>query len=396
MPVPPDRRAFVVVLDACGVGALPDASEYGDAGSDTLGHLAETVGGLRLPTLQRLGLGNVAPIAGVSPVPDPVVHGRLHRAGPGKDSTTGHWELMGVVTPAPLPTYPDGFPDEIVARLRAATGYAFCANAPLNGMDAIDAFAAHHLETGELILYTSQDSVLQVAAHEDVLDESGLYAVCERIRAEMTGEDAVGRVIARPFRGAGTADDPLARTHGRRDLSIAPPGRSALERAQAAGVPVHTVGKAGELMAGVGVDVSRPGPTNAIALAETDALLSDLDTGFVLVNLVDTDQLYGHRKDAAGFAVALERIDAHVAGWLAGMRPGDLLVLTADHGCDVVATHSDHTREHVPLLAAFAGATTARHDGPMADVGTSVLSWLGVADTGPDPLPGHSFLTGSG
>lgn len=393
MPVIPDRRVFVVVLDACGVGALPDAADYGDGGSDTLGHLASLLGGLELPALQALGLGNVHPIAGVEPVAAPVTHGRLHRAGPGKDSTTGHWELMGVVTPGALPTYPRGFPDAVVQRLREATGRAFCANRPLNGMDAIEEYGAHHRRTGELILYTSQDSVLQVAAHHDVLGEDDLVALCEQVRAVMTGPDAVGRVIARPFVGAGTDAEPFTRTTGRRDFSVVPPGRSALERAQAAGVPVHTVGKAGDLMAGVGIDHQHPGATNAVALAETDRLLRDLHGGLVLVNLVDTDQLHGHRKDAEGFAAALAAIDARVAAWVAALRPGDLLVLTADHGCDVTASHSDHTREYVPLLAARGdrASAPARHDGPMADVGASALAWLGVDDDGPDPLPGRSF-----
>ena len=372
----PDRRAFVVVMDACGVGALPDAAEYGDAGSDTLGHLAQAVGGLRLPALQALGLGNVAAIEGVPPAGVPrAVHGRLHREGPGKDSTTGHWELMGVVTPAPLPTYPDGFPPAVLERLRAATGHAFCANAPLNGLEAIDRYAAHHLATGELILYTSQDSVLQVAAHEDVLGEEALYDVCIRIRAVMTGPDAVGRVIARPFRGT---PPELARTDGRRDFSVPPPGRTALLAASEEGVEVHTVGKADDLMAHQGIGHAHPGATNEVALAEVDALVDGLDAGLVLANLVDTDQLHGHRKDAAGFAAALEEIDAHVARWTAALRPGDLLVLTADHGVDITASHSDHTREYVPLLAAWPGGGAARHDGAMADVAASVLRRLGV------------------
>jgi len=393
MPVPPDRRAFVVVLDACGVGALPDAADYGDAGSDTLGHLAQAVGGLRLPALQALGLGNAHPIQGVPPVEAPTaVHGRLHRSGPGKDSTTGHWELMGVVTPVPLPVYPDGFPPALLARLTAATGHAFCANAPLDGVDAIEGFGDHHRRTGELILYTSQDSVLQVAAHHDVLDEDALLAVCARIRAVMDGPDAVGRVITRPFTGAGTPEEPFTRTTGRRDLSVVPPGRGALELAQAAGVPVHAVGKAGDLFAGVGIDVRHPGATNAVALAATDALVDDLDAGLVLVNLVDTDQLHGHRKDAGGFAGALEEIDRHVGRWAAALRPGDLLILTADHGVDIAADHSDHTREHVPLLALRGDASGPgpRHDGPMADVAASVLAWLGVGEA--PQTPGTPFL----
>jgi phosphopentomutase len=195
------RRAFVVVLDACGVGALPDAADYGDAGTDTLAHVAEAVGGLQLPTLGQLGLGSVRPLRGVPPSPEPVLHGRLHPCGPGKDSTTGHWELMGVVPPAPLPVYPQGFPPEVLAAATAATGRRFCCNRPYSGTTVIEDFGEHHLETGELILYTSQDSVMQVAAHGDVLEEAALQDLCRTLRGVMTGEHAVGRVIARPFAG---------------------------------------------------------------------------------------------------------------------------------------------------------------------------------------------------
>ncbi len=386
--MPAAARVFVIVMDACGVGALPDAHEYGDAGADTLGHLAQSVGGLRLPALERLGLGSVAPIEGLAPVAAPGPHGRLHREGPGKDSTTGHWELMGVILTEPLPTYPDGFPQAIVARLAEATGHRFCANAPLNGLEAIEEYGDHHLATGELILYTSQDSVAQIAAHEDVLSADDLYDVCARAREVMSGADAVGRVIARPFTGTPGA---FARTDGRHDLSVMPPGYSALDAAQAAGVPVHGVGKISDLFAGRGVDVSHPGPTNAVALAATDALVADLTHGFVLVNLVDTDQLYGHRKDAAGFADALEVIDGHIDGWVQSLRPDDLLIVTADHGCDVTTTHSDHTREYVPLLALGGGVAPRRHDGAMADVGASALGRLGVP--WPAGAHGRSFVT---
>lgn len=384
---PLTRRAFVVVLDACGVGALPDAADYGDAGSDTLGHLAREAGGLRLPVLGRLGLGSIAAIEGVAPAAATVLHGRLAPLGPGKESTTGHWELMGVVPPAPLPTYPDGFPDEVVATLERVTGLHFCCNAPFSGTDVLDAFGPHHLGTGEVILYTSADSVLQLAAHVDVLDEPALRAACEAARAAMTGEHAVGRVIARPFDGAPGA---FRRREGRRDYAVVPPGRSYLEELQAAGTPVHAVGKVHDLFAGVGIDVKHAAATNAAGIGATSELLRTLDTGLVFTNLVETDQLYGHRHDIAGFHGALREIDTAVGRWLELLRPEDLLVLTADHGVDPTAAHTDHTREHVPLLAAFAGHDGRRHDGPMADVGASVLAWL----TGRDApgLPGTSFV----
>lgn len=381
------RRAFVIVLDACGAGALPDAAGYGDAGTNTLGHLARAAGGLELPTLGALGLGSILDLEGVPPSREPVLHGRLGALGPGKDSTAGHHELMGVVAPSPPPTYPDGFPDEVVAKVRQISGRGVICNRPYNGIGAIDDFGAEHLETGALIIYTSQDSVLQVAAHVDVVPTEELYEICARVRAEMVAPHAVGRVIARPFRGAPGS---FARTDGRHDFSLEPSGRSYLQELQAAGVPVHTVGKVGELFAGVGIDVQHAGPTNAIALEETSELLDALEEGLVFTNLVETDQVYGHRHDVAGFHRALRQIDSCVAGWLERLRAGDLLVLTADHGCDPTSPCTDHTREYAPLLARFEGHGGRRHDGPLADVGASVLKWLTGDET--PALPGRPFI----
>ena len=381
------RRAVVVVLDACGAGALPDADAYGDAGADTLGHLAEVVGGLDLPVLGGLGLGSILPLRGVPPAASPVLHGRLRALGAGKDSATGHWELMGVVAPAPLPTYPQGFPPDVIDRVRELTGRGVLCNQPANGIEAIERFGAEHLRTGDLIVYTSVDSVLQIAAHVDVVSPDELYAGCRAVRAAMTGEHAVGRVIARPFRGG---PEGFERTDGRHDFSVRPPGRSHLEELADAGVPVHGVGKVPELFAGVGVAEAHPGATNETAIASVDALLAGLDRGLVFANLVETDQVYGHRKDAEGFHRALREIDAAAGRWLAALRPSDLLVLTADHGCDITRPGSDHTREHAPLLARFDRHGGRRHDGPLADVGASVLRWL----TGEDApgLPGQPFV----
>ena len=368
------RRAFVVVLDACGVGATADAADYGDAGADTLGHLAEAVGGLDLPALGRLGLGNVAPLRGVPPVDDPVLHGRLHPTGAGKDSTTGHWELMGVVAEQAAPTYPDGFPPELVSELEAVTGHAFLCNAPYNGIAAIDDFGAEHLATGRLILYTSQDSVLQIAAHGDVLAEAELHAVCARVRAALGPPHVVGRVIARTFTGREGA---VERTDGRRDLSVVPPSRSHLDVLRDAGVAVRAIGKVSDLFAGAGIDEALPAATNAAALAQTTKCLEEAEAPcLVFTNLIETDQVFGHRKDLEGFHEALREIDATVAAWLERLRPGDLLVLTADHGVDMTMPHTDHTREHAPLLAVADGLPGKRHDGPLADVGASVVAWL--------------------
>jgi phosphopentomutase len=381
------RRATVVVMDACGVGELPDAAAYGDGGSNTLAHLAEQVGGLRLPALERLGLGSIIPIEGVPPAPEPVVHGRLRPLGPGKESTTGHWELMGVVPERALPTYPNGFPPDVVRALERATGLRFCCNRPYSGTEVLKAYGPHHLESGEAILYTSADSVLQIAAHVERLSEPDLHAACEAARGVMVGEHAVGRVIARPFDGEPGA---FRRREGRRDYAIRPPGRSYLEELQAAGAPVHGVGKIRDLFAGVGVDEKHEGATNAKGLEATNRLLRELDAGLIFVNLVETDQLYGHRHDTEGFRRALTEIDAAVAEWLTLLRQDDLLILTADHGVDPTAAHTDHTREYVPLLATYAGGDGRRYDGLFADVGASALSWVAGRDA-PD-LPGEPFL----
>jgi phosphopentomutase len=381
------RRAFVVVADACGAGALPDAAEYGDAGADTLGHLAEAVGGLELPTLERLGLGAIAPLAGVSAVAEPVLHGRLAAEGAGKESTTGHWELMGAITRARQPTYPDGFPADVVRSLERALDTVFVCNRPYNGITAIEDYGEEHLRSGALILYTSQDSVLQIAAHTGRVSEERLHELCARAREVMSGEHAVGRVIARPFTG-----DPGAfrRTEGRHDFALPPPGPTYLDELHAAGVAVHAVGKTFDLFGGRGIDEAHPGVTNARALAETGRLVDELDAGLVFTNLVETDAVYGHRKDIPGFHAALREIDAGVATWLERLRPGDLLVITADHGCDPTSSHTDHTREYVPLLAHFDGHGGRRHDGAMADVGATVLRWLTGRDA--PELPGRSFV----
>ncbi len=383
------NRAFVIVIDACGAGDLPDSADYGDAGANTLGHVAEAAGGLDVPVLERLGLGNILPLVGVPPSAQPAMHGRLRPLGPGKDTITGHWELMGVVTPVALRTYPEGFPDDVIEQLRDATGRGVLCNRPYSGTAVIDDFGEEHLRTGDLIVYTSADSVLQIAAHVDEVPTDELYAICAAAREIMSGEHAVGRVIARPFRGAPGA---FERTDGRRDLALRPPARSYLDELQAAGVPTHTVGKIGQVFDGVGVDHQHKGPTNATALAATASLIDELEGGFVFTNLVETDQVYGHRGDVPGYHRALREIDAELGRWLGRLDPArDLLIITADHGCDPTTPGTDHTREHVPLLARFEGDAGRRHDGPFEDVGASVLRWLAKRDA--SALPGTPFVT---
>jgi phosphopentomutase len=386
------RRAIVLVIDACGVGALPDAADYGDAGTNTLAHLADDLGGLSLPCLQQLGLGSILPLAGVPPSERPAIHGRLHALGPGKDSTSGHWELMGAVLDRPLPTYPEGLPQPLLDQLSEAIGARVICNRPSNGIKAIEEFGAEHLQSGALILYTSTDSVVQIAAHVERVGDHDLYAACVAARGVLSGQHGVGRVIARPFTGREGA---FARTEGRRDYTLAPPRRTYLQEMHQRGVPVHGVGKVGDLFGGTGISRSHPGATNAAALESTSALLQDMQEGVIFVNLIETDQIYGHRKDLQGFHAALQQIDAQLAGWLALLRPQDLLVITADHGVDSRHPSGDHTREHAPLLAVTGamlrdGVAGARHDGPLADVGASALLWL----TGDRvaAMPGRSFL----
>jgi phosphopentomutase len=382
------RRAFVVVIDACGAGELPDSADYGDAGANTLGHIAEAVGGLDLPVLTRLGLGNIMPLVGAAPSADPVVHGRLRPLGPGKDTITGHWELMGVVSAEPMRTYPDGFPEEILEAIRQSSGREILCNRPYSGTEVIEDFGEQHMATGDLIVYTSADSVLQIAAHEEIIPRSELHRICTDAREIMRGEHTVGRVIARPFIGE---PGNFERTKGRKDIAIEPPSRSYMEELQAAGIPVHTVGKIGQVFAEVGVDYEHPGSDNPSAIDSTTKLMQKLDSGFVFTNLVETDQVYGHRNDPEGYHQALRAIDSSVGEWLEILDPKkDLLILTADHGCDPTTPGTDHTREHAPLLAVFDGHGGRRHDGAFSDVGASVQRWLTGGHA--QDLPGEEFI----
>jgi phosphopentomutase len=384
-------RAVVLVLDGVGVGAAADAGRFGDAGADTLGHVAAAAGGLRLPALERLGLGNVAPIAGVAPAARPdAVAGRLAERSAAKDSATGHWELMGLVTERPPPTYPDGFPPAVMDAFAAATGRGWLGNAPASGTEILERLGPEHLRTGDLIVYTSADSVFQVAAHEDVVPREELYAACAAAREILTGDHAVARVIARPFAGRPGA---FVRT-GRRDLAVPPHGPTALDLLAGAGLRVEGVGKVGQLFAGRGLTGDHPTADNDEGLRVVGELLGDLRDGAIVANVLDQDTLYGHRNDPAGFAACLERLDAGIGGLVAGLRPGDLLIVTADHGNDPTHPGTDHTREDVPLLAHVASSAPAARNwrGELGDVGQTLLVHLGLgaADTlsgRPVPLP---------
>jgi phosphopentomutase len=381
-------RACVIVLDAVGVGDLPDAAEYGTEGSSTLAHVADAVGGLEVPALQALGLGNVMDVRGCPPRRDaPAVWGRLHERSKGMDTTTGHWEMMGIVTGRPFPTYPDGFPPEILDAFARATGRGVIGNVAASGTEIIQRLGAEHERTGSWIVYTSADSVFQVAAHESVIPLEELYEACRTARAILRGEHAVGRVIARPFEG-GEGD--YRRTPRRHDFSLEPPRPNHLQRLREAGMTVHGVGKIGDIFAGCDIDTSRPTSSNAQGIAATAELMrSAADGSLVFTNLVETDMLWGHRNDPRGFADALEEFDAGLPGILAAMRHGDLLILTSDHGCDPTTPSTDHSREHGLLVAHVPGAPLVgrRHDGDtFADVGATVMHV--VAGMSPGDLPG--------
>jgi phosphopentomutase len=386
------RRAFIVVLDAVGAGELPDAASFGDEGSNTLGNVARAVGGLRLPHLQALGLGNVLPLEGCPPLASaPAVAGRLLERSAGKDTTVGHWELAGVITERPFPTYPNGFPQDLIDAFAAATGRGVLGNVAASGTEIIERLGPEHQRTGKWIVYTSADSVFQIAAHEATVPLEELYEACRIARRLLTGEHAVARVIARPFEGEpGT----YRRTANRHDFSLEPPRPNYLSHIREAGSRVTGVGKIHDIFAGCDIDESQPTRSNADGLARIVALARDGRDGLVFANLVETDMTYGHRNDPEGFHRCLQEIDAAIPDLRAALGPDDLLLLTSDHGCDPTTPSTDHSREYALLLAHAPGREHGgRHDGEFADVGATAAAWLG-ARTG-DGLPGTPILLGS-
>jgi phosphopentomutase len=382
-------RAFLIVLDGVGIGALPDAADYGDEGSNTLLHVAEAVGGLDLPRLERLGLGRLLALPGVRAVADPQgARARLREASKGKDSTTGHWEFAGLVLDRPFPTYPRGFPVPLLERWRERTGRDWIGNLAASGTEIIRQLGEEHQRTGKLIVYTSADSVFQVAAHEDTVPLEELYAACRAARVLLAGEHAVGRVIARPFTGP---PGDYRRTSNRRDFSLEPPAETLLDRLQHRGQRVVTVGKVDDLFAGRGVSEAIHTRGNA----EGEDVLEDLarrtGEGLVFANLVDFDQQYGHRNDPAGFARALEQFDERLGAFLGRLRSDEMSLITADHGNDPTTPGTDHTREYVPLLVAgprVRPGVDLGTRGSFADVGATLAEMFGVGAL----AAGHSFL----
>jgi phosphopentomutase len=381
------RRAAIIVLDGVGIGEAADAATYGDVGSNTLGNLARAVGGMSLPNLQRAGLGNIAPLEGVPRVePAAGAWGLMRPRSAGKDSTTGHWEIAGLHLVRPFPTYPDGFPEDVVDAFARATGRPVIGNVVGSGTAVIDKFGPEHQRTGAWILYTSADSVFQLAAHEQVIPLPELYAGCEIARRQLVAPHDVSRVIARPFIGTPGS---YSRTKNRRDYSILPPGETLLDALAGGGVARAGVGKVDDLFAGRAI-ASRHTANNAEGIAAIGEWLASEVSGLLFTNLVDFDQAFGHRNDTSGFYGALREFDAALPKLLALLREDDLLFITADHGNDPTTPSTDHARENVPLLALGPGvhpAPLGRRD-TFSDLGATVAEWLGVSFRG----RGRSFL----
>lgn len=345
----PFERVVLMVLDSVGIGAMPDAAEYGDAGRDTLGHICERRG-LNVPHLARLGLGNIRPLAGLAPSPLPEgAYGKAALLSPGKDTTAGHWEVAGIILDRAFPTYPKGFPEELIAKFEQAIGRKVLGNFPASGTEIIKQLGEEHLKTGRPIVYTSGDSVFQIAAHEEVIPVEELYRICHVARGLLDGEHRVGRVIARPFLGK---PGRFYRTENRHDYAVEPPYPMLLDLLKEAGVEVTGVGKIPDIFLNRGITRALPGKNNRQALESTVAALSGESSGLIFANLVDFDMLYGHRLDVEGYGRAIEEVDASLPTLLAALKPRDLLILTADHGCDPVGPSTDHSREYVPVLAA--------------------------------------------
>jgi phosphopentomutase len=383
-------RVIIIVMDSVGAGASPDAAEYGDLGANTLGNIARSQGGLFLPTLEGLGLGRILPLQGVAEAPAPLASfGKMAEISHGKDTTSGHWEIAGCPLFTSFPVYPDGFPKDIVAKITEITGRGIIGNKAASGTEIIAELGEEHLRTGALIVYTSADSVLQIAAHESVVPLDELSAIARQVREKVcVGPHAVGRVITRPFIGE---PGRFVRTANRHDFSFEPPAPTMLDSLKAAGRSVIGVGKISDIFAGRGLTAAYPTKSNDHGLQVTAGLLRESAPGLIFVNLVEFDSVYGHRNDCKGYAQALQRLDGQLVLLLPLIGPDDLLIITADHGCDPTTTGTDHTREYVPLLA-YASGRPGRSLGvrtTFADVAATVLENFALPPLG----PGRSFLS---
>jgi phosphopentomutase len=381
------RRAIIVVLDSVGVGELPDAHLYQDQGSNTLANTAAFVHGLKLPNLQMLGLGNIADVQGVRPVRRPLgAYGKMAERSAGKDSTTGHWELMGLYLPKPFPTYPHGFPKIIIDTFEAAIGRNVLGNKAASGTEIIKELGQEHIRTGFPIVYTSADSVFQIAAHETIIAPDKLYEMCKIARRIMTGENSVGRVIARPFVGKPGS---FKRTERRKDFSLEPPGKTVLDFALDNGIRVTGLGKIGELFGFRGLSANVHTDNNMDGLDKLIDSIQRQPDGIIFINLVEFDMLWGHRNDPVGYAKALADFDRRLPEILEKLHQEDILIITADHGCDPTTSSTDHSREYVPLIV-YGLLTEAIDLGTrrtFADVGKSIADLLDFKA----PVSGTSF-----
>lgn len=386
------RRVFVIVLDGVGAGELPDAADYGDVGAHTLAHTAEAVGGLALPNMARLGLGNITPIAGVAPQKNPrAAWGRLREASPGKDTITGHWEIAGIILPRPFPTYPNGFPLEVIAAFEQAIGTRTLGNVAASGTEIIAKLGAEHVRTGFPIVYTSADSVFQIAMSESVIPIERQYEICEIARRQiLTGKQEVGRVICRPFTGEGTGSSPFTRTERRKDFPVPPPP-TVLDELTQAGFAVHAIGKIYEIFDGQGIATWDHTTNNAAHIAALQTAAESNKSDLIFANLEDFDMLYGHRNDPQGMARALETWDAALPAILDALNPGDIFIITADHGNDPTTPSTDHSREYPFLLAYVAGRETGE---PLGDRGAyaDIAATIREAFTLSPGVNGTSFL----
>ena len=370
-------RCIIVVLDSVGIGEMPDAKNYGDLGSHTLGNIARQQGGLNLPFLQKLGLGNIDSILGVPASPNPEgCFGKMAEQSLGKDTTSGHWEIAGVILEKALPTFPNGFPKSFIARYELAIGREVIGNEVASGTEIIQRLGEEHVRTGKPIVYTSADSVFQVAAHEEVIPLPELMRICQIARDLLTDELQVGRVIARPFLGQ---VGQFYRTTNRHDLALEPPHKTLLEYVQERGLEVCAVGKIRDIYAGRGITDFVTTKENMEGVDKTLEYMNKVKTGLIMTNLVDFDMLYGHRNDVEGYARALEAFDARLPELLAALRPEDMLIITADHGCDPTLSGTDHTREYVPLLvygSALKKGVNLGVRSTFADLGATVAEFL--------------------
>lgn len=383
------ERVIITILDSVGVGELPDAHRYGDEGSNTLGNTARAVWGLHLPWFQGFGIGNIIPVEGVPPSENPLAsYGKMIERSAGKDTTTGHWELMGLYLPKPFPTYPRGFPPEIIEEFQRRIGRRILGNKPASGTEIIKKLGEEHLRTGYPIVYTSADSVFQIAAHEEVIPVPELYDMCEVAREILKGKHNVGRVIARPFLGEPGS---FMRTHRRKDFSLKPPTKTVLDYALDGGVRVYAVGKIGEIFGYRGITECQHTENNMDVINKILEYMHRIAAGIIFANLVDFDMLWGHRNNPLGYAKGLEEVDARIPEILDALTSEDVLIFTADHGCDPTTPSTDHSREYAPVLVYGEQIKTGVNLGirkTFADVGKTVADLLGFEA----PVEGTSFL----